>query len=79
MHAHSAHDTPHAVDDRSAFGTALHTVALGALLWHVFEHVRGTHRRRRSATPDAPPGRVQTWEGEGGNVDPAEAGAGPAG
>lgn len=73
---HRAHESRH---DHSLFGSAVLTVALGAVLWHAFDLVRATHRRRGTANPDAPPPRVQTWEGEGGNIDPAEAGIGSTG
>lgn len=79
MHHTHRHDAAQDAHDRHLFGTALQTVALGALVWHAFELVRGTHQRRVSTTPEAPPPRVQTWEGEGGNVDPDEAGVGSTG
>jgi len=48
-------------------------LALGALLAGSWRCVAQTHKRRYGSRSAPLPERLQTWEGEGGRPDPAEA------
>jgi len=58
----------------SAIAPLLRLVALGVLLGGAWHCVSRTHQRRFGGRSARLPERLQTWEGEGGRPEPAEAG-----
>jgi len=53
-------------------GHALRMLLLGVLVQRSWARLAQVHRHRMTARPARAPERVQRWEGEGGNVMPAE-------
>lgn len=48
----------------------LSLLGLGTLLWSSWHCVQRTHHRRMAERNEQQPGTLNTWEGEGGRVDP---------
>lgn len=60
-------------DSQRGGGKLLPLLALGALLAGSWRCVAQTHQRRYGSRSKPLPERLQTWEGEGGRPEPAEA------
>lgn len=70
------HDRDHPRDNGGNAGLQLlRLIALGSLLGASWHCVQRTHQRRYGSRSRPLPERLQTWEGEGGRPEPAEAGA----